>query len=585
VAAPFRFEHTIAFSPENATETLRDLPTLPGVFALHGPAAPEGQPAAQPYLTRAADLRRRITRILAPPDSQSKRLNLRDRVARIDYTVTGSEFESHLTLYHASAALFGLDEARRRLKLRTPFFLRFTAGNAYPRVYSTNRLGKRALSTTYGPFPSRAAADRYCDAVLDLFKLRRCVEDLAPYPEHPGCVYQEMKKCLAPCNQACNPEGAAAYAAEALAVRAFFDSHGESMLAPLAAEREAASISLDFERAARVHEQWQRVRSAQSLADPLVTPIPNLRALILQKAAPPQDVVILSGAKNPRTMSEEAGAPHLDSEMWAEAPQPSPASSDPCSLPPIPCSSVFLLHSGCLTGPACLSTLGVRAVKEQTSVGSSLFAQPLMLQAIPLEESGAPGIATEVGAPHLASEMWASATESPAVDRESPDPCSPIPVPSTPTLNPEARATTLIAALEQQASEPTDLATLSDHLSLLRRWYYRPEKHRAGEVFFPKTEAPASKTDSSAPSEDAPEKLIWPIRRILNGAARLSLGDPKPLAETQRDLATRNSADADQKPTRTKTLHPNRPDVERVVPLAGKNPGTPPAFKSRRKSH
>ena len=183
----------MTFAPENANEVLRAIPGLPGVFALRGPRDED-----QPYLTRAADLRRRVTRILAPPDSQSKRLNLRTRVARIDYTITGSEFESTLTLYHASAAIFGLDEARRRLRLRTPFFLRFTAENAYPRVYSTNRLSKRALDNFYGPFPSRAAADHYCDAVLDLFKLRRCVEDLAPYPEHPGCVYQEMNKCLAP---------------------------------------------------------------------------------------------------------------------------------------------------------------------------------------------------------------------------------------------------------------------------------------------------------------------------------------------------------------------------------------------------
>src|ERR1019366_10094640 len=212
---------------------------------------------------------------------------LRSRVARIEYTITGSEFESTLTIYYAASAIFGLAEARRRLRLRTPFFLPFTADNAYPRVYSTNRLSKRALSTTYGPFPSRAAADRYCDAVLDLFKLRRCVEDLAPYPEHPGCVYQEMKKCLAPCNQACTPEGAAAYTAEAAAVEAFFATHGESMLAQLTAEREAASIELDFERAARVHAQWQKVKAAASLADELVQPIPKLRAVLVQKSAAP----------------------------------------------------------------------------------------------------------------------------------------------------------------------------------------------------------------------------------------------------------------------------------------------------------
>ena len=478
MAASFHFEHSIPFSPESAAETLRAIPALPGVFALHGPRV-EGQPEPEPYLTRAADLRRRITRILAPPDSQSKRLNLRTRVARIDYTITGSEFESTLTLYHASAAIFGLAEARRRLRLHTPFFLRFTAGNAFPRVYSTNRLSRRALAHTYGPFPSRAAADRYCDAVLDLFKLRRCTEDLAPYPEHPGCVYQEMNKCLAPCNQACTPEGAAAYAAEAAAVEAFFATHGESLLTQLTAEREQASAGLDFERAAQLHSQFLRVKSAAALADPLVQPIPQLRAVIVQAAA---------------------NSLHSDAE---------------------PSASIFLLvQSGCITGPARLSTFGVRAVKDQASVGSSLYAQPLMLQAVPLE------------VPSNRNAVILSGDATPSVASQSKDPDAvgitdsarsvlpPIPAAaSSTTLNPELRAANLIASLEQQPSTAPDLATLSDHLSLLRRWYYRPEKQRSGEVFFPK--------------EDATDKPAWPIRRILNAAARISLGDPKPTAEAQ----------------------------------------------------
>jgi hypothetical protein len=486
VAAPFQFEHSAAFSPERAAEILRAVPALPGIFALHGPRQED-----QPYLTRAADLRRRITRMLAPPDSQSKRLNLRDRVARIDYTVTGSEFESTLALYHASATIFGLDEARRRLKLRTPFFLRFTAENAYPRVYSTNRLSKRALDNFYGPFPSRAAADRYCDAVLDLFKLRRCYEDLAPYPEHPGCVYQEMKKCLAPCNQACTPEGAAAYEAEAAAVKRFFDTRGESMVIAIGLEREEASAAMEFERAAELHAQWHKVKAAQALADELVQPIPKVRAVVVQKA--------FEGAGN-----REQGTDGREQGTGDSA-------------------AIFLVHGGCITGPARLSTLGVRAVKEQTSVGSSLFAQPLMLQAVPLAEDAQPAQLT-------------------------------------PAESPEVRAANVIAALEEKASAPSDLATLSDHLSLLRRWYYRPEKQRAGEVFFPR------------------EDGSWPIRRILRGAARMALGEPTPMADTHRDLAQRNPADEAQKPARTKILHEGRPDVERVVPVIDK----PRPFKSRR---
>jgi hypothetical protein len=335
--------------------------------------------------------------------------------------------------------------------------------NAFPRVYSTNKLSRRGLAQMYGPFPSRLAAERYCDAVLDLFKLRRCHEDLAPYPEHPGCVYGEMNKCIEPCKQACTPEQ---YAAEAEAVKKFFDTRGENMIIAIGLEREEASSGMQFEKAAALHVQWQKVKAAQALADWIVRPVLKLRAVIIQKAAP----------------------------------DPNPEEAPPEQ------AALFLLEGGCLVGPEPLSTLGVRAVREQTSVGSSLFAQPLMLQAVPLEGE-------------------------PAADG---------------SLNsPEERAVHALAALDQKAGKPSDLALLSDHLSLLRRWYYRPEKQRIGEIF--------------VPNEDG----TWPIRKILRGAARMVLGEPKPMAETQRDAA---------KSAKTKILHEGRPDVERTIPLLPRKP-------------
>jgi len=466
VAPSFHFEVELPFEPARAEEILRGVAAAPGVFALRG-----FKDSDDPYLTRAADLRRRMRRLLDPPESQSKRLNLRDRVARIEYTVTGSGFESSLVLYQAAAELFGYAEARRRLKLHTPYFLRFTAENPHPRVYATNRLSKRGLAQMYGPFPSRLAAERYCDAALDLFKLRRCYEDLQPHPEHPGCVYQEMKKCLAPCNLACTP---AEYAAEAEAVRAFFDTRGESLLTAIAAGREAAAEAMEFEQAAALHERYQKVKAASALADELVQPVPKLRAVIVQRAAP--------AAAHEGDLQEAA---------------------------------VFLLEGGCLVGPDRLSTLGVRAVKEQTSVGSSLFAQPLMLQAVPLD-----GTAVE------------------------------------PANSPEERAAETLKRLEARSGVPSDMALLSDHLSLLRRWYYRPEKQRAGEVFFPYADGG------------------WPVRRILRGAARMALGDPAPMAETDRKAA---------KSAKVKILHEGRPEVERVVPVYEAPPATEDrTFVSRR---
>jgi hypothetical protein len=454
VAADFSFDQSVGFSPENADDILRSIPAQSGVFALHG-----HQANAEPYLSRAADIRRRIRRLLDPPESQSKRLNLRDRVARIEYTITGSAFESTLTLYDAATAIFGHDEARRRLKLSTPSFLRITMENRFPRVYATNKLSKRTLGQMYGPFPSRAAAERYCDAVLDLFKLRRCYEDLEPYPEHPGCVYGEMKKCIEPCKQACTDEQ---YAAESAAVKAFFDTRGESMLSGIAAERDKASEEMEFERAAALHEQYQKVKAAAQLADELVQPVPKLRAIIVQRAAPIKE------------REDEA--------------------------------AVFLLEGGCINGPERLSTLGVRAVKEQTSVGSSLFAQPLMLEAVPLEPSAA-----------------------------------------EPPNSPEQRAKTALEQLDAGVRPAKDVALLSDHLSLLRRWYYRPEKQRAGEVFLPN-----------------PDRS-WPVRRILRGAARQALGEPQSLPEVDREGAKKIAREV-----KTSVLHEGRPDVERVVPVVGR---------------
>ena len=509
MAAPFVFDHRIEFLPGNSDDLLRTIPAAPGVFSLRG-----ADPASEPYLTRTADLRRRLRRLLAPPEALdeqgrpvlSKRLNLRDRVRFIEYTRTGSDFESTLVLYCASRSAFGPDEARRRLRLHPPYMLRVTMSHPHPRVYATNRLSKRALAESFGPFPSRAAADRYCEAVLDLFQLRRCYEDLDPHPDHPGCVYGEMKKCMEPCKQgnpqACTPEQ---YAHEAHRVFAFFTTHGQSLLDEVAAQREAASEAMDFEAAASLHKHWEKVRAAALLADEIVRPIANLRALILQEATP---------------------SSLADNEVNDTRTQ---------------VAAVFLLQHGHLVGPQRLSTLGVRAVREQTAVGSSLFAQPLMLAPVPLAEPATKSV--------ILSETHSAQSKDPE-ELTPPHEARTIstPNPTESSLTPEDRARAAIEALCAHTSAPTDLAELCDYLSLFRRWYYRPEKQRSGAVFLPNPDA------------------SWPIRRILNGAGRVVLGPPAPVSAVEREAA-REAAKALKATLKTKIIHPGREGVEREVPV------------------
>jgi hypothetical protein len=234
--------------------------------------------------------------------------------------------------------------------------------------------------------------------------------------------------CLAPCYQGCSDER---YGQEAAAVESFLATRGESRLVMLKAEREQASASLEFEAAAALHEQVQRVEGVRALAAELVRPLSQLRAVILQAAASLDEV------------------------------------------------AVFLFDDGRLRGPAAFSTLGMRIQNEQSG-SSSLFAQPMVVEAIP-EEQGIGNREQGTG--------------------NSPDSAGAAPAKLVRGVL-EAR---LEAAFQALAKGQAASATVRQgHLALLRRWYYRPEARRTGEIFFP--------------GDDGG----WPVKAILRGIGRVA---------------------------------------------------------------
>ena len=90
------------------------------------------------------------------------------------------------------------------LKLRMPPYVKIVLANEFPRSQLTTHL-TRCAGLYFGPFRSRASAERFESQFLDLFQMRRCQEDLKPSPEHPGCIYGEMGMCLRPCQEVVGP--------------------------------------------------------------------------------------------------------------------------------------------------------------------------------------------------------------------------------------------------------------------------------------------------------------------------------------------------------------------------------------------
>jgi hypothetical protein len=134
--------------------------------------------------------------------------------------------------------------------------------------------------------------------------------------------------------------------------------------------------------------------------------------------------------------------------------------------------AVFLFDNQRLRGPVAFSTLGMRIQNEQSG-SSSLYAQPLALEPVPeASETGAQESAVGVAA-KLARGVL------------------------------EARFDAALAEL----AEPKGAASATvrqAHLALLKRWYYRPEARRVGEIFFPDAEGQ------------------WPVKAILRGVGRVA---------------------------------------------------------------
>ena len=181
----------IEFRPEADAEVFSAAAAAPAVFLLHGEDL-----NSEPYVSKTANLRRRLQRLLSAPEERTKRLNLRHRARWIEYTLTGSDFESGFVLYQMLRVVFPKTYSNR-LRLRFAPLVKLHLENEFPRASITTRLGRiSGKNAYYGPFASRVAAEKFLNDALDFFKMRRCVEELHPDPKFPGCVYSEMKMCL-----------------------------------------------------------------------------------------------------------------------------------------------------------------------------------------------------------------------------------------------------------------------------------------------------------------------------------------------------------------------------------------------------
>jgi excinuclease UvrABC nuclease subunit len=273
----------VEFAPDRDAELFALAPPNSAVFLLRGEAGSE------PYVSKTANLRRRLQRLLGAAEGQGRKLNLRDRVASVEWTPTGSDFEASFLLYKVLRQEFP-KSYEKRLRLRFAPLVKLILDNPYPRAVVTTRIGSlRGNAEYYGPFLSRVAAEKFASDSLDLFKMRRCTDDLHPDPAFPGCIYSEMKMCLAPCFKGCTDED---YAAEVVRVQQYLQSGGQSLVREIEQMRDEASTSLDFEAAAALHTRVEKVKAAASQLPEIVRQLNELNGVMVQPSADAESVAL-----------------------------------------------------------------------------------------------------------------------------------------------------------------------------------------------------------------------------------------------------------------------------------------------------
>jgi len=276
------------FDPARGEDFFARLPAKPAVCLIELKKS-----SAQPLFVRTQDLRRRMQRLLGPPDATSKRLNLRDIAGGVRYRITASAFEQTLAYYQQAKALFP-SRYMDMLKMRPPAVLKVNLRNAYPRCYATRKIsvhanGEPSGGIYYGPFPSRKSADAFAEQVLDLFKVRRCQIKIRRDPSFPGCIYSEMKMCLAPCFAGCTKEE---YDIEVQRLVAFLETGGASLRENLELERNRASEELDFEKASVLHKKLDKLDDALRVQPELPRRLQDLNAVILQRGVADQSICV-----------------------------------------------------------------------------------------------------------------------------------------------------------------------------------------------------------------------------------------------------------------------------------------------------
>ena len=202
------------------------------------------------YVGKAKSLKNRLSSYFASKRDIKTRI-LVSRARRIEYIQTDNEYEALLLENN----LIKKYKPRYNINLKdgkTYPVLKIT-NERYPRLYRTRRIQNDG-ARYFGPFPNVPAVDDFLSLIKRTYTLRQCKR----LKKREPCLYFHIGRCSAPCADKISETD---YRKDIDEIALLLEGDLKKPLAELTEKMKAAAAAREFEKAARIRDGMQAVRT------------------------------------------------------------------------------------------------------------------------------------------------------------------------------------------------------------------------------------------------------------------------------------------------------------------------------------
>jgi len=211
------------------------------------------------YVGKARSLKKRVANYAKPSGHSARIARMISETASMMFLTTRTETEALLLEQNLIKQLKPRYNVLLRDDKSFPNIL-VAKDHPFPQI-KKHRGAKTEKGAYFGPFASAGAVNRTLNQLQKVFLLRNCSDAVFESRTRPCLLYQ-IKRCSGPC---VGRISAADYAASVRDAERFLQGRTTGVQEALAAEMQAASDAMEFERAAALRDRIRALTQVQSV--------------------------------------------------------------------------------------------------------------------------------------------------------------------------------------------------------------------------------------------------------------------------------------------------------------------------------